>query len=102
MAGVRLGYGISENAELLEKMTMATQPWNISVMAQAAGIAALKENEYVENGRQMVFEEAEVPQRKNCRNLEWTVFPSAGKLYVSLRDRRILFEKCVKHECTDP
>ena len=58
MAGVRLGYGISENKELLEKMTMATQPWNISVMAQEAGIAALKENEYVENGRQMVFEEA--------------------------------------------
>ena len=42
MAGVRLGYGITENEELLEKMTLATQPWNISVPAQAAGIAALQ------------------------------------------------------------
>ena len=47
MAGVRLGYGLSENRELLEKMTQVTQPWNISVMAQAAGIAALKEGSYL-------------------------------------------------------
>ena len=43
MAGIRLGYGITENTELLDAMTQVTQPWNISVMAQAAGIAALKE-----------------------------------------------------------
>lgn len=87
MAGVRLGYGISENAELLEKMTMATQPWNISVMAQAAGIAALKENEYVENGRQMVFEEAKY-LGKNYRNLEWKFF-RLRRIIFSLKDRRI-------------
>ena len=51
MAGIRLGYGLSENEELLEKMAQVTQPWNISVMAEMAGIAALKENAYVEKGR---------------------------------------------------
>lgn len=51
MAGIRLGYGITENTELLDAMTQVTQPWNISVMAQAAGIAvALKETAYVEEG----------------------------------------------------
>lgn len=75
MAGVRLGYGISENTELLEKMTMVTQPWNISVMAQEAGIAALKEKEYVENGRQMVFEEAKYLKEK-LQELGMEVFPS--------------------------
>ena len=33
-------------------------------MAQEAGIAALKEKEYVENGRQMVFEEAKYLKEK--------------------------------------
>ena len=32
---------------LLEKMKEVTQPWNVSTLAQAAGIAALKEKEYV-------------------------------------------------------
>ena len=58
MAGIRLGYGLSENEELLEKMAQVTQPWNISVMAEMAGIAALKENAYVEKGRKTIFEEA--------------------------------------------
>ena len=95
MAGVRLGYGISENTELLEKMTMVTQPWNISVMAQEAGIAALKEKEYVENGRQMVFEEARYLKEK-LQELGMEVFPSEAN-YIFFKGPENLFEKCVKH-----
>ena len=57
MAGLRLGYGITGNRALLEKMDRQVQPWNISVPAQAAGIAALSETEYVRLGREIVFEE---------------------------------------------
>ena len=95
MAGVRLGYGISENTELLEKMTMVTQPWNISVMAQEAGIAALKEKEYVENGRQMVFEEAKYLKEK-LQELGMEVFPSEAN-YIFFKGPENLFEKCVEH-----
>ena len=95
MAGVRLGYGISENTELLEKMTMVTQPWNISVMAQEAGIAALKENEYVENGRQIVFEEAKYLKEK-LQELGMEVFPSEAN-YIFFKGPENLFEKCVEH-----
>ena len=95
MAGVRLGYGITENQELLEKMTQVTQPWNISVMAQAAGIAALKENEYVENGRQMVFEEAKY-LREKLQEFGMEVFPSEAN-YIFFKGPENLFEKCVKH-----
>ena len=94
MAGVRLGYGISENAELLEKMTMATQPWNISVMAQAAGIAALKENEYVENGRQMVFEEAKY-LREKLQEFGMEVFPSEAN-YIFFKGPEELFDFCLR------
>lgn len=39
--GLRLGYGISSDMELLFNMRKFMQPWNVSVLAQAAGEAAL-------------------------------------------------------------
>lgn len=48
MAGIRLGYGICSNIKLLEKMQMCMQPWSVSVMAQAAGVAAAQELEFPE------------------------------------------------------
>ncbi|MBK5253587.1 MAG: aminotransferase class I/II-fold pyridoxal phosphate-dependent enzyme [Peptostreptococcaceae bacterium] len=47
MAGVRLGYAISASSYLLSKMRASGQPWNVSTMAQAAGIAAMDEKDYV-------------------------------------------------------
>ena len=38
--GIRLGYGITSNLELLEKMERNRQPWSVSSVAQAAGCAA--------------------------------------------------------------
>jgi len=45
--GIRLGYGMSSNISLLEKIKSMLQPWNVSSLAQTAGIAALKEEDYV-------------------------------------------------------
>lgn len=42
LAGVRAGYCLTANAGLLAKMAAASQPWNVSVFAQAAGAAALQ------------------------------------------------------------
>lgn len=47
MAGVRLGYCLCSDKELLEKMSKTTQPWNVSILAQAAGTAALKEQQFL-------------------------------------------------------
>ena len=41
MAGVRLGYALSSDRAFLASMAEKTQCWNVSVMAQEAGIAAL-------------------------------------------------------------
>mgnify|MGYP000078542789 FL=1 len=56
--GVRLGYGFCSDREVLDRMEAVTQPWNVSTMAQQAGMAALKESEYVEAGRQIIFRES--------------------------------------------
>ena len=47
MPGLRLGYGISSNMDLLQAIRDRSQPWNISTPAQYAGIAALSEETYV-------------------------------------------------------
>jgi threonine-phosphate decarboxylase len=57
MAGVRLGYCLSSNAKLLGRMKNAGQPWAVSSLAQAAGLAALREDAYVARARALVKKE---------------------------------------------
>lgn len=59
MAGIRLGYGISTNIELLKKMQMCMQPWSVSVVAQAAGVVAAKEVNFAEKTLCIIEEEKE-------------------------------------------
>mgnify|MGYP000267167129 CR=1 FL=1 len=54
MAGVRLGYGLCADAALLERMRRAGQPWAVSSLAQAAGLAALTQRDYVRQVRVLI------------------------------------------------
>lgn len=44
--GLRLGYGISADTELISKIATIGQPWSVNVMAELAGCAALKDYVY--------------------------------------------------------
>lgn len=57
MAGVRLGYALCGDATLLEKMRSAGQPWAVSSLAQAAGLAALQETAYAGAVRALIAEQ---------------------------------------------
>ncbi len=59
LAGIRIGYCLSSDRELLRKMSREVQPWNVSVIAQAAVIAALKETEYLRKTAAMIPAERE-------------------------------------------
>lgn len=96
MPGVRLGYGLCSNPEVLMKMQQMTQPWNVSTLAQMAGIAALKEEAYVEAGRQMVFEEAAF-LKAHLRELGLTVIESEAN-YIFFKGPEDLFEKCLNQQ----
>lgn len=60
MAGLRLGYGICSDTALIRRMEAVSQPWNVSVPAQAAGIAATKEEEFVQKSRTLMAEQKAV------------------------------------------
>lgn len=92
MAGIRLGYGLSADQELLDKMEAVTQPWNVSSLAQAAGVAALQEEDYVEEGRRLIWEEKEY-LRKELTGLGYRLYDSQAN-YVFFYSGRPLWEAC--------
>lgn len=94
MAGLRLGYGLCGDGALLERMESMTQPWNVSTVAQAAGLAALKEEDYVRRGRELVFREKAYLQER-LRTMGFTVYPSAAN-YLFFQGPEDLFERCLK------
>ena len=57
MAGIRLGYCLSADRALLTDMSRCSQPWNVSGLAQAAGIAALDQGAFLEKTRALVRQE---------------------------------------------
>ncbi len=54
MAGLRLGYCLSGDRELLTAMGRCVQPWNVSLPAQKAGVAALGETSFLEQTRAVI------------------------------------------------
>ena len=54
MAGLRLGYCITDEPDLPEMLMACGQPWPVSSPAQAAGIAALADRDYGEMLRRLI------------------------------------------------
>lgn len=54
MAGVRLGYCLCSSEEVVGRLRAAGPPWNVSSLAQAAGIAALDAPEHAARGVKIV------------------------------------------------
>lgn len=59
MAGLRLGYAVSSNQGLLQRIKMLAPEWNVSTVAQKAGLAALDEQDYIEETRGLIKRERE-------------------------------------------
>lgn len=57
MAGLRLGYALCGDPALADDLQHCGQPWAVSGIAQAAGEAALKEKDYVNQTRTLVTSE---------------------------------------------
>lgn len=102
MAGLRLGYCLCADTALLGRMRRAGQPWAVSGPAQAAGIAALKETDYVEAVRALI--RAERPRlaaelgRLGLRVIpgeaNYLLFYSPVPLGEALRRRGVLIRDC--------
>lgn len=91
MPGLRLGYALSANDDLLGKMKHTLQPWNTSIPAQMAGIAAIRDQEYVKRTRKLIAEEKEYLIRELSKGLVEKVYDSAAN-YIFFQSRTGLKE----------
>ena len=94
MAGIRLGYGLTSNLELLDKMHACVQPWNVSIPAQAAGVAALDEVDYLAAGRNIVYKESAF-LKAGLEALGFQVYDSQAN-YIFFRGPKGMVEKAWK------
>jgi histidinol-phosphate aminotransferase len=84
LAGLRIGYGLS-HPELAGILNRVRQPFNTSSVAQAAALAALRDEEHLASGVALNAAELERVEA-GCRRLGLGVIPSVGNfLLVDMR-----------------
>ena len=109
MAGLRLGYGICSDEELVARIGEAGQPWAVSTPAQVAGVAALGVPGWIERSRAFVDEQREVlagglascGMRVIASEANYLLFKSDVQLYEPLLQRGFLIRRCANFEGLD-
>lgn len=106
MPGLRLGYGLSKDEELLAKIAEVSQPWSVSIPAQKAGIAALKEDRYVKESKAEIKKEREYLLKSFKRlgirtfgsHANYIFFKAWDNLNVQCEEHGILIRDCSNYE----
>lgn len=57
--GLRLGYGLTFNTNILERMWEEKEPWTVNSFANLAGLTMLDDKEYIEKTEKWILEEKE-------------------------------------------
>lgn len=95
MPGLRLGYCISGNQKLLAEMRDVMQAWNVSVLAQLSGLAALESPElYLEKTRHFIIEERQY-LAKELKAFGYHVYDSKAN-YLFFEGEPGLYEKALE------
>ncbi len=96
IAGLRLGFCVSVDTCLINKLYLAGQPWNTSVIAQAAGVAALKSNDY----QKQTAKNIKILKDKlyfELKQLNLTVYNGQANYLLFYTSDFELHEKLIKH-----
>lgn len=101
--GIRLGYLMASDPEVLDRIHAQQPEWSVSVPAQIAGAAALETDpQYLKTAREMIAAERK-RMTQAMENMGLRVFPGEAnyiffsseiELYQSLLDRGILIRNC--------
>ena len=106
MPGLRLGYAISCDDMLREKIATIRQPWSVSVLAQQAGVAALKEAEHVLRTRKFITRERKWMEQELMRigvcfyksKANYILLRSSYDLYNRLKNKGFLIRDCSNYK----
>ena len=95
LAGLRLGYGLGPKP-LVQALQKARQPFNVNLMAQKAGIAALDDDEFIQKGRQH-YRESKKFLETACRDMKLKFIPTTTNfMLVQVEDGSLVMRKLLK------
>jgi len=110
MPGIRLGYGLCTDGPLMERLRETAQPWNVSMVAQRAGIACTKERAFVKETVKETGREREWLMERLCGlgfpyirgGANFIFFYSAPGLHAFSIQRGIMLRDCSNFEGLPP
>ena len=79
--GIRIGYCMSTDTALLQRMYDTGAPWSVSVIAQACGIAAAQDQTYAQQTRALLAPQRDLLQ-DGLKALGCDVIPSAANFIL--------------------
>lgn len=100
--GVRIGYAMCRDEDIIINIKNALPEWNVSTIAQTIGIAAVKEDNYLQESIKYILEQKNILIDR-LRKLQFKVYDSdvsfvlvegPKDLYERLLKRNILIRKC--------
>ncbi|MXZ07772.1 MAG: histidinol-phosphate aminotransferase family protein [Acidimicrobiia bacterium] len=96
LAGVRLGYAIARE-NIIERIESLQYTWSVNAIAQAAGLAALREDKHVERAREVVGEAMAYLRDELLRIGLFPEPPDANFLIVDVGDGARVREALLHH-----
>jgi threonine-phosphate decarboxylase len=113
--GLRIGYCLASE-KIMNILKSETIPWNVNVIAQEAGVACLKDKDFIENSRRKIAKERDF-MKGELEKMGLKVFDSdANFILINLREKgikatdvkaalikkRLLIRECSSFKGLDP
>ena len=74
--GLRLGYGISFDEELMNKLQAEKEPWSVNTFANLAGLVMLDDKDYIKKSEKWMAEEKNFLYQELSKNKNLKVYKS--------------------------
>lgn len=99
--GLRLGYAVTGNQDLLKTINQRKNPWTINSLAEAAGELMFSDMDYIKQTRQLISSERKLLFQRLSKNPHYKVYPPSGNfILLKILDEALtsedLFEKAIK------
>ncbi|WP_160687820.1 threonine-phosphate decarboxylase CobD [Clostridium sp. C2-6-12] len=99
LPGIRIGYGISGNIQLMKKVESISPAWNINIFAEIATKAGLKDENYIRNSIKYISDEKDYLYRELSKINELRVYePSVNFILLKTLTKINLKEELLKYD----
>lgn len=99
--GLRLGYAITSNRSLLEKVTSSQNAWSINSLAEAAGKLMFTDEAFIKETKQLIFSQREYMSKQLNSIPGLKTYPASGNfILIKILSKNVsahmIFEACIR------